>query len=94
MPVNSALEIAPHDPKFREVIAGTLDRIERFFFRCIDTGQADGTITAATRAETLARHLLGVLMAVRVLARVRPERALLEGVVAPALAMLAAGGPS
>jgi TetR/AcrR family transcriptional regulator, transcriptional repressor for nem operon len=29
-----------------------------------------------------------VLMGVRVLARVRPERALLEGVVAPALALL------
>jgi TetR/AcrR family transcriptional regulator, transcriptional repressor for nem operon len=29
----------------------------------------------------LAQHLLGVLMGVRVLARVRPERALLEGVI-------------
>lgn len=92
MLVNSALEIAPHDPEFQEVIGGTLDRIESFFFRCIDTGQTDGTITSGMPAEILARHLLGVLMGVRVLARVRPERALLEGVVAPALTILAAGG--
>jgi len=43
-------------------------------------GQKDGTITTAMAAETLARHLLGILVGIRVLARVRPERALLEGV--------------
>jgi len=36
-------------------------------------------------------HLLGVLMGIRVLARVRPERALIEGVVGPALALLRFG---
>jgi TetR/AcrR family transcriptional repressor of nem operon len=39
-------------------------------------------------AETLAQNLLGVLIGIRVLARVRPERALLEGVAVPALARL------
>jgi TetR/AcrR family transcriptional regulator, transcriptional repressor for nem operon len=33
-----------------------------------------------------------VLMGIRVLARVRPERMLLGGVVAPALALLRCGG--
>jgi TetR/AcrR family transcriptional repressor of nem operon len=94
MLVNSALEMAPHDPEFRQIIAGVLDRIESFFLRCIETGQADDTITRSMPSEILARHLLGVLMGVRVLARVRPERALLEGVIAPALTLLdAVGGP-
>jgi TetR/AcrR family transcriptional repressor of nem operon len=39
-------------------------------------------------AQNLAHHLLAVLMGARVLARVRPERALLEGVIEPALALL------
>jgi TetR/AcrR family transcriptional regulator, transcriptional repressor for nem operon len=86
--VNSALEIAPHDAEFQEVIATVFHRIERFFLRCIKAGQADGTITPSVPAHDLARHLLGVLLGVRVLARVRPERALLEGVVRPALAVL------
>jgi TetR/AcrR family transcriptional repressor of nem operon len=88
MVVNSALETAPHDPEFRDAIAEALDRIERFFRRCVAAGQANGEIERALSAESLAQHLLGVLMGVRVLARVRPERALLESVIAPALARL------
>jgi TetR/AcrR family transcriptional regulator, transcriptional repressor for nem operon len=88
MVVNAALEMAPHDPEFQKIIAGVLRRIEKFFLNCIKAGQANGTITRSTTAENLARHLLAVLMGVRVLARARPERALLEGAVAPALAML------
>src|SRR5271165_664784 len=86
--VNSALEVAPHDPEFQKIVAGVLDRIERFFLACIKKGQADGTIARSMPGGILARHLLGVLVGVRVLARARPERALLEGVVAPALAWL------
>lgn len=88
MLVNAALEVAPHDPGFRKIVTGVLAGIEAFFLSRVQAGQADGTITRALPAETLSRHLLGVLMGIRVLARVRPERALLEGVVAPSLALL------
>lgn len=71
MLVNSALEMAPHDAGFQKIIAGVLVRIESFFLGCIRTGQADRTIAQSLPAEVLARHLLGVLMGVRVLARVR-----------------------
>jgi TetR/AcrR family transcriptional regulator, transcriptional repressor for nem operon len=86
--VNSALEVAPHDAEFQEIIATVLRRVEAFFLKCIKTGQADGTITRSSSAQDLARHLLAVLMGVRVLARVRPEKALLEGVIRPALSAL------
>jgi TetR/AcrR family transcriptional repressor of nem operon len=88
MVVNSALEIAPHDPQFRETIAAALKRIEAFFVVCLEKGQADGTITSSQPAVTLAQHLLGTLMGVRVLARVRPEPALLEGAISTALSAL------
>jgi len=88
MLVNAALEVAPHDGEFQKIIAGVLRRIETFFRECITAGQANGTITRSMSAENLARHLLAVLMGVRVLARARPERALLEGAVGPVLAML------
>jgi TetR/AcrR family transcriptional repressor of nem operon len=92
MLVNSALEIAPHDAEFRKVIARVLIRIEVFFLDCVEAGQADGTINCSMEAQNLARHLLGALMGVRVLARVRPEPALLEGAVAPVLALLDVAG--
>jgi TetR/AcrR family transcriptional repressor of nem operon len=88
MIVNCALEMAPHDKEFRETIVETLGRLEAFFLNCVERGQADGTITSAVPAVGLAQHLLGVLMGVRVLARVRPERPLLEGVINTALAFL------
>ena len=88
MIVNSALEMAPHDKEFRETIVDTLKRLEAFFLDCVERGQADGTITSSQPAVGLAQHLLGVLMGVRVLARVRPERSLLEGVINTALAFL------
>ncbi|WP_106279705.1 TetR/AcrR family transcriptional regulator [Paraburkholderia sp. BL25I1N1] len=88
MIVNSAMEMAPHDAEFQKIIAGVLVRIENFFLGCVIAGQSDGTIAQSLRADVLARHLLGVLMGVRVLARVRSDRVLLEGVIAPALALL------
>lgn len=95
MLVNAALDLAPHDAEFREIVAAVLGRIELFFRECVRRGQAEGTIAAGLSADDMARHLLGVLLGVRVLARVRPDRTLLEGVVAPALALLdGAGGAS
>ncbi|MCB8882761.1 TetR/AcrR family transcriptional regulator [Acidisoma cellulosilytica] len=90
MLVNAALEVAPHDPEFRKSIAAVLRRIETFFLTSIQRGQAEGTISAAISATAQAQHLLGILMGVRVLSRVRPEKALLEGMVAVALAGLGA----
>lgn len=91
MLVNAALDVAPHDPEFRKVVAEVLLRIEGFFLGRLAAGQTDGTINRALPASSLAHNLLGVLMGIRVLARVRPERNLLEGVVAPALALLRYG---
>ena len=88
MLVNSALEVAPHDAEFADIMAATLQRIEGFFLECVKTGQADGTIARLLPASTLAQHLLGVLLGLRVLARVRPEAVLLHGVVKPALSLL------
>ena len=87
MVVNSALEMAPHDPESRETIAETLKRIESFFLARVEKGQADGTITSSRPAVGLAQHLLGVLMGVRVLARLRPS-ALLDDAIGTALTSL------
>jgi TetR/AcrR family transcriptional repressor of nem operon len=88
MLVNSALELAPHDPEFRQAITEVTGRIEAFFWRCVVAGQQGGTITKSQSPEDLARHLLGLLFGLRGLSRVRPERALLEGLLRPAYALL------
>ncbi|MBV6750629.1 TetR/AcrR family transcriptional regulator [Pseudomonas chlororaphis] len=86
--VNAALEVAPHDPEFKAVLATVQEGMESFFRRCISAGQAQGSINASQPAEDLARMCLAVLMGLRVLARSRPERDLLEGLVRPVFGLL------
>jgi TetR/AcrR family transcriptional repressor of nem operon len=86
--INSALEVAPHDPELGRVIADRLGEIESFFQRSIKAAQADGSVPRERNAKDTARLLLGVLLGLRVLARSKPERSLLEGVARPALALL------
>lgn len=90
--VNSALELAPHDPEFQAVLADVLRDMEAFFRRCVEAGQQAGTVVATLPAVDLARMLLGVLLGLRVLARSRPERELLVGLVRPVSALLDGSG--
>jgi TetR/AcrR family transcriptional regulator, transcriptional repressor for nem operon len=86
--INSALEVAPHDRELGALIADRLSEIESFFRRSIKAAQSEGVTPPHLVAKDLARLLLGVLLGIRVLARAKPERALLEGVARPALALL------
>jgi len=86
--VNSALDVAPHDKKLGALIAERLGEIEAFFNRSIKAAQCQGSVPQSRSAKDIARLLLGVLLGIRVLARSKPERALLEDVARPALALL------
>ena len=89
MLVNSVFECSLHDEAAQIPIIAVVKQIEAFFRRCVEAGQADGTIASAETAEDLARLLLATLMGIRTLARLRPERELLEGVVRPITSLLA-----
>lgn len=86
--VNAALELAPHDPEFQTVLSGVLHDMEGFFLRCVHAGQKAGTLNTTLPAADLARMLLGTLMGMRVLARVRPEPELLRGLLRPVMTLL------
>jgi len=88
MLVNAALQIDPHDPEFQKVVAKEISSIESFFGRCIKAGQEDGSLRRDFPAAGSAKMLLSVLLGVRVLARSRPQRSLLEGAVRSALTLL------
>lgn len=86
--VNSALEVAPHDPELRALISDRLHDLELFFRGRLAAGQGDGSIATTHAPEDLARLLLAAVMGLRVLARSRPDRALIAGAVRQALALL------
>jgi TetR/AcrR family transcriptional repressor of nem operon len=86
--INSALEVAPHDRELGAAIAARLSEIESFFRRCLIKARTAGDLPAGRDPDDLARLLLGVVLGIRVLARSKPDRQLLEGVARPALALL------
>ncbi|MBN8920610.1 MAG: TetR/AcrR family transcriptional regulator, partial [Rhizobiales bacterium] len=86
--INSALEVAPHDAQLGAAIAERLGEIEGFFRRCLRRAKADGALATDQTPNDLARMLLGIVLGIRVLARVNPDRTLLEGVARPALSLL------
>jgi Transcriptional regulator len=85
--VNSAFGAA-QDPDVRTVVAGEIAQIETFFLRCLDAGQTAGLIATTISPGEGAKLLLAGLLGIRVLARVRPDRDLLEGAAAAALRLL------
>jgi TetR/AcrR family transcriptional repressor of nem operon len=86
--VNSALEVAPHDAELCGRIAAYLEEIAAFFRRSIAAAQQAGTVPRTIDGADTARLFVGMVLGIRVLARTNPDRALLEGVARPALAML------
>jgi TetR/AcrR family transcriptional repressor of nem operon len=86
--VNTALEVAPHDDAIGAIVAQRLGELEAFFRRCVLAGQRTGGIARGQPARDLARGLLTTVMGLRVLARARPEPALLRGAARQALALL------
>lgn len=86
--VNSALELAPHDPELRQAVEAVLIDMESFFRRCIAAGQESGTIPRDQSPEDLAGLLLSTLLGMRVLARSRPDPDLLHGLLRPVFALL------
>lgn len=86
--INSALDVAPHDKAMAKVVATHLDAIRAFLARNLKATNTTGDASMAAEADLAADHLLAVLLGIRVLARTRPDRALLEGIVGSALAHL------
>lgn len=92
--VNTALEVAPHDAAVGAIVADRLAELEGFFRRCVVAGQRAGSIARGRAARDLARLLLTTVMGLRVLARARPDPALLRGAARQALALLDPPGAS
>jgi TetR/AcrR family transcriptional regulator, transcriptional repressor for nem operon len=65
--------------------------IEAFFRRRVAAGQKDGSIIRTRPPDEVAKLLLSVLLGIRVLARSRPQREVLEGAAHGALALLGTG---
>jgi TetR/AcrR family transcriptional repressor of nem operon len=88
--VNSALDVASREPELGKAVAAYLGEIRNFFRRSLEAARRDGELAADLDSEVMAGHLLGIIIAVRVLARTGAKRQALENVARPALELLRA----
>lgn len=88
MIVNTALDIAAHDEKIREIVSNLLGEIEGFFRRAVEAANLVELVQQKPGPEDMGRLLLGIVIGIRVLARTGATRDVLEGTLRPALALL------
>jgi TetR/AcrR family transcriptional regulator, transcriptional repressor for nem operon len=86
--VNSALDVAPHDPEIGRLVAAYLGEIRAFFKRSLLAARQAGQVHKRLDVDAASAHLLGVVLGIRVLARTGARRKLLESVAHPSLALL------
>lgn len=88
MVVNAALGLDPGDDVLRPQIARYFSEIEAFFGRTLTALGKQRGVRLRVTPEDGARMLVSTVIGVRVLARVTPDRDMLDGVVRGALAAI------
>lgn len=78
--INSAIELAAHDPEVAELVNLAQDEIEAFFLAVIRKGQAGGEFRSGGDAASLAHQALAALLGVLVMIRSRPQAEYLQAV--------------
>lgn len=87
-PVNSAVEVAPHDEEFQRVIASVFVQVEAFILRCVESGPEDSSIFTRQRPSDLAATLLRTLLGIRAITRTRPGKDLFKELIKPKFSLL------
>ena len=90
---NSAVELSPRDRGAATRVGGSLATLEAAFLRALERARAQGELAATRDLQALARFLTSSAQGLSVMAKARPERAVLEDVVEIVLAALAEGQP-
>ena len=86
--VNSAVELAPHDPEVARIVKANMEDIEEAFYQLIRKGQQQGEIPPKHDARALARFLFNTMSGLRVAAKAGAGRGVYEDVVNLSLSVL------
>ena len=86
--INSAVELAPHDPETAQLVVAYQRATERLFRRGLELAQERGELPADRDVRALARYLVSAMQGLRVMAKADPNKAALRDVVGVALGVL------
>ena len=86
--VNATVEMAPHDDSVRTIVQSAFQGMEEALYRLLIKAQVEGSLSWKREPHQLAHFLVGTLFSIRVLARGKQDRRVLEDVVKTALSIL------
>ncbi|MDR3714669.1 MAG: TetR/AcrR family transcriptional regulator [Puia sp.] len=86
--VNSAVELAPHDPEIASLVKSNRQQVEDILYKAIKKGQKSGEISATLDARAIARFFYTNLSGIRVTAKAGADRKTLEDIIKVALSVL------
>ncbi|HEY9648250.1 MAG TPA: TetR/AcrR family transcriptional regulator [Chroococcidiopsis sp.] len=86
--VNTAIERDAHSPSTLAIIEDRLDEIETFFRQNLHQAKLDGSLPATFEVESTAKSLLGLVVGMLAVARMRRDRQTLHSIAQGAIALL------
>jgi TetR/AcrR family transcriptional regulator, transcriptional repressor for nem operon len=86
--VNTATELAPHDPTIRALVDAAEAHKEEVFTKALERAQATGELKPHHDPKALAQFLYNAILGLRVRARHKPKRETLEHVAQLTLSLL------
>jgi len=85
--VNAAVEMAPHDESVNTIVQSAHQELEERLYRLLIKAQVEGSLSWRHEPHQLAHFLVGTLVSIRVLARGKQDRRVLQDVVKTALSV-------
>ena len=85
--MNATIEMAPHDAEINHITQSAFQALEEEFYRLLIKAQVRGELAWTYDPHQGAHFLLGILISIRVLARAKQDRRVLEDVVKTALSV-------
>lgn len=86
--VNSAIELAPHDPEIATLVEASMQHVETFFADCLHAARAVGDLPGDRDVAETAKVLQGLMVGLFVLRRAKAERPVFDAVLAELRRML------
>ena len=86
--VNSAIELAPHDPEIAAIVKNNQREVEDILCKAIEKGQQAGQVTTSLDARSIARFFYANFSGIRVTARSGADRKALEAIIKVSLSVL------
>ncbi|QHT69729.1 TetR/AcrR family transcriptional regulator [Rhodocytophaga rosea] len=86
--VNTAVEMAPHDPEFARLVQANMQEVENAFCEAIKNSQSLGQMSAVHEPRSLARFIFNTISGLRVAAKSGADKKVFDDIINVTMSVL------